>query len=433
VYFEPVGDTGWVKISITRTQFIDTTIQYWRFDPLPGNTYTLWNPTLRYGDWVSLEKNWLTANDISAWGYNATNGQRTPSLTHAPDGTLSAYDFASITTLDTGMSSGFHTIPTTGGAWTYEFWVNHAESHWDDGKIYFYMRSSAGWTERVYLRLNLAGGSTFFNTIQTNGPGYTLADHVQQEAIGSDGWWRYRITLFDYANNAITSVHYWYVLDAGSAGRSTIWNPRLTVGNPADMLDYFVSGPQNLLGDGSDYSHWLTGTSPRDVPITANTAVAPNGRLEADTLTHTTGVAGWDYRAKVKPVTAGITTTYSYYFKTDASLPTSASEQVWVRYQDSGGVQIESIKVDISYSGNNAITAFVASTTGGPGYVSGDVIITPISNDWVRVEFSLTDYSSTAVQIFCVHYSRDFSPSGTDYDVTLWGSEITTITPKTPV
>ena len=262
VSVEAVGDSGWLRLTATMEHYPGSS-GYFQVVPISGSptssTVTLWNPTLRYGDWVSRGKNWLTANDLSAWSYNATNGQLTPSLTPAPDGTLSAYDFDTITTVDTGISSGYHTIPTTGGAWTYEFWVNHADAHWDDGKIYFYLYASAGFTERVYLRLNQAGGSTFLNTIQTSGPGYTLADHVQQEAIGSDGWWRYRITLFDYANNAINSVHYWYVLDAGSAGRSTIWNPRLKVGNPADARGYFVSGPQNLLGDGSDYSGWTAG------------------------------------------------------------------------------------------------------------------------------------------------------------------------------
>jgi len=436
VYIERIGNTGWLRWSIHLNDHSGTADRAYLAIQVPSavGTATVWNPTLRYGDWVSREKNWQ-GTPLIDWAITA-GASKAYSATAAPDGTLSAVQ----TSLPAGGNcdiSATNAIAAAVPAYasvTLEAYINHSDGDWDSGRIYHYLRSSSAFPEMVYIDIDPAGGfAASLATLATSGPGYTTAEHAEATQIGTNGWWRYRLTITDYGGTALTTWNYLRAANSAGATRGVFWGPRITVGNPADMLDYFVSGPQNLLGDGSDYSHWLTGTSPRDVPITANTAVAPNGRLEADTLTHTTGVAGWDYRAKVKPVTAGITTTYSYYFKTDASLPTSASEQVWVRYQDSGGVQIESIKVDISYSGNNAITAFVASTTGGPGYVSGDVIITPISNDWVRVEFSLTDYSSTAVEIICVHYSRDFSPSGTDYDVTLWGSEVTTITPKTPV
>lgn len=262
--YEEIGNTGWIKYTAVLWDFDRNMTSLQLSAERLGGDYELitWNPTLRYGDWVSRGKNHLTANDLSAWVYSA-NGQLQLSSTPAPDGTLSAYDFNSTTTSEAFINTTSHSIPTTGGAWVYEFWINHTDANWDLnlGRVYFYLRSSTAFTERVIVRFDVAGGATSLSVISTAGPGYTLADNVEQEAIGSDGWWRYRITLFDYSNNAITSWHYWYVKDSGGAGRSTIWNPRLTVGNPADARGYFVSGPQNLLGDGSDYSGWTAGTN----------------------------------------------------------------------------------------------------------------------------------------------------------------------------
>jgi hypothetical protein len=262
VRVEAVGDTGWYRIELTLQDYAGTCdriyLEIYGTSSSAYDRHITWNPTLRYGDWVSREKNWLTANDLSEWSYN---GQLEPSSTPAPDGTLSAYDFNSTTSAAANISTTSHSIPTTGGAWVYEFWINHTDANWATnwGRLYFYIRSSTAFTEQVLVYFDVAGGATSLFVISTAGPGYTLADNVEQEAIGSDGWWRYRITLFDHSNNAITSSHYWYIKDYGGAGRSTIWNPRLTVGNPADARGYFVSGPQNLLGDGSDYSGWTAG------------------------------------------------------------------------------------------------------------------------------------------------------------------------------
>jgi hypothetical protein len=265
VDLKAIGDTGWYRLDLSINAANSPASAEIVYVPLQGNSslaeFVFWNPTLRYGDWVSRGKNWLTANDLSAWSRTVADTELELSTTPAPDGTLSAYDFNTNTASSRTLSTTSHSIATTGGTWIYEFWVNHTNADWDTGRIMYYLRSSVGFTERVYIVVDAAGGVTGINTLTTYGPGYTIADHVQQDAIGTDGWWRYRITLIDYSNNAITSWHYWYLADAGSAGRSTIWNPRLTVGNPADARGYFVSGPQNLLGDGSDYSGWTAGTN----------------------------------------------------------------------------------------------------------------------------------------------------------------------------
>ena len=260
-----VGDTGWYRLDLSINAANSPASAEIIYVPLLGNSalaeFVFWNPTLRYGDWVSRGKNWLTTNDLSAWSRTVADTELELSTTPAPDGTLSAYDFNTNTASSRTLSTTSHSIATTGGTWIYEFWVNHTNADWDTGRIMYYLRSSVGFTERVYIVVDAAGGVTGINVLTTYGPGYTIADHVQQDAIGTDGWWRYRITLIDYSNNAITSWHYWYLVDVGGAGRSTIWNPRLTVGNPADARGYFVSGPQNLLGDGSDYSGWTAGTN----------------------------------------------------------------------------------------------------------------------------------------------------------------------------
>lgn len=435
VRVEAVGDTGWYRIELTIQDYAGTCdriyLEIFGTSDSAYDRHITWNPTLRYGDWVSREKNWLTANDLSEWSYS---GQLEPSSTHAPDGTLSAYDFNSTTSDWANISTTSHSIPTTGGAWVYEFWINHTDANWQTGwgRVYFYLSSSTAFTERVLVYIDVAGGATSLFVISTAGPGYTLADNVEQEAIGSDGWWRYRITLFDHSNNAITSAHYWYIRDSGSAGRSTIWNPRLTVGNPADARGYFVSGPQNLLGDGSDYdpatSNWGTGAAPRDVAVTTNTAVAPNGRLEADTLTHTDGQSPNDYLTiSISKSAATEAVYYNFYYKIDTALPTgTACERIFFRLL-AGATQVESINAYLAYGSDDPVISVTGTTTGGPGYTADDITVTAISNDWVRVSIRLFDYSGTADNPRVLHYNQTPLGTGVDYDVTLWGSEITTI------
>jgi hypothetical protein len=73
------------------------------------------------------------------------------------------------------------------------------------------------------------------------------------------------------------------------------------------------------------------------------------------------------------------------------------------------------------------------TTTGGPGYTVDDVDIVEVSNDWVRVSLNLFDYAGTAQRVYLQHRGSSGASRGASYDLTLWGSEITTITPKTPV
>lgn len=435
VDLSPVGSSGWYRCSITIQDHTVTCDRiYFYLYGTSGSSYDrfiTWSPALRYGDWVARGKNWNPLPDIADWSHTATDVAL--SSTPAPDGTLTAWDVNNSTTGTVGVAfPTYATIPITGGSWTLQIYVDHSDAQWDARAILtFRLRnSSIGFQERVNLFINEAGGAASLVVEQTQGPGYSLADIVSAEAIGSSGWWRYRVTLTDYAANADRLELAWVVQDLGSDARSRIWNPRLTVGNPADARGYFVSGPQNLLGDGSDYdpatSNWtVTGSS---LPTVAtNTAVAPNGRLEADTISLPAGAyAGlhryaWAYSGMSG--TAGASLTYRFYIKSDSSSPEPNFLFNYFLY-DTAYAIIEQIGFRLDLN-DVTIGYFVSGTTGGPGYTSDDVSITAISNDWFLVELTLIDYSGTGRGSgYIQHYSLD--PSNA-HDITLWGSELTTL------
>jgi len=211
---------------------------------------------------VARGKNWHPLPNIGDWYIDPVSTLERSALP-APDGTLSAWQQQRDDTSNSALYTQNQPIPTTGGTWTWEIWVNHSNAKWTtQGNLYMYMNAGSVGTERVRVGLNQAGGANGISVYATSGPGYTLADNVDQQQIGAEGWWRYRITLTDYSATSTTVANYVYVQDAASApARITLWGNRLTVGNPADARGYFVSGPQNLLGDGSDYSGWTAGAN----------------------------------------------------------------------------------------------------------------------------------------------------------------------------
>jgi len=260
-----IGDTGWYQVTVFIGDYgvaADKFLFIRLVNQTAGGTYTYWNPTLRYGDWVARGKNWHPLPNIGDWYIDPVSTLERSALP-APDGTLSAWQQQRDDTSNSALYTQNQPIPTTGGTWTWEIWVNHSNAKWTtQGNLYMYMNAGSVGTERVRVGLNQAGGANGISVYATSGPGYTLADNVDQQQIGAEGWWRYRITLTDYSATSTTVANYVYVQDAASApARITLWGNRLTVGNPADARGYFVSGPQNLLGDGSDYSGWTAGAN----------------------------------------------------------------------------------------------------------------------------------------------------------------------------
>jgi hypothetical protein len=441
VYFEPVGDTGWVKISITRTQFIDTTIQYWRFDPVSGQTYTLWNPTLRYGDWVARGKNWLPTTDIIGSWLQGNLDDIQLSSEAAPDGTLSAVDVyptvGSIGTVSFNQLTSAYGWPDD-ARYTWEFYIKHPLPVSSPTCYFNCTVDSTGGDEQWWPIIAQDGGFTGgIARNVTSGPGYSIADDAEAVAIGTDGWWRYRFSMQQFDTAAtIFQIQTSIALRVGATGQKiTIWNPRLTVGNPADARGYFVSGPQNLLGDGSDYTggYWAKDAS---VTITANAQVAPNGRLEADDITR--AVNADDFRAyavNLGTVITGGLVRYTFYVKPPSGLgsPTEQIEFNLADYPYTGFKEAVYVYLDYSTPATPAVSSVTSITTGGPGYTVNDVAITPISNGWSRIDIDLFDYGSNAEVVYVRHFGRDTANSGSAYTVSYWGSEVTTITPKTPV
>lgn len=439
VSVKAIGNSGWYQVDLTLFDYeVNATSVYWNLPyyasyTVPDWEYVFWSPALRYGDWVSRGKNWQ-GTPLIDWAITA-GASKAYSSTPAPDGTLSAVEIS----LPAGGPCDLYatntlaaTVPAYASV-TFEAYINHSDGDWDSGRIYHYLRSSSSFPEMVYIQISPAGGfAGSLVTLATAGPGYTTAEHAEATQIGTDGWWRYRLTITDYGGTALTAWSYLRADNSAGATRGVFWGPRITVGNPADARGYFVSGPQNLLGDGSDYdpatSNWGTGAAPRDVAVTTNTAVAPNGRLEADTLTHTDGQSPNDYLSfSITKTAASEAVYYNYYYKIDTSLPSAtACERVFFRLLASG-IQTESINAYLAYGGSTPVISVTGTTTGGPGYTSDDISVSVLSNDWVRLSIRLYDYSGTADNVRALHYNQTPLGTGADYDVTLWGSEVTTL------
>jgi hypothetical protein len=429
VSVKAIGNSGWHQVDLTLFDYeVNATSVYWNLPYYASYTqpdweYVFWNPTLRYGDWVARGKNWQ-GTPLIDWAITA-GASKAYSATAAPDGTLSAVQ----TSLPAGGNcdiSATNAIAAAVPAYasvTLEAYINHSDGDWDSGRIYHYLRSSSAFPEMVYIDIDPAGGfAASLVTLATSGPGYTTAEHAEATQIGTNGWWRYRLTITDYGGTALTTWNYLRAANSAGATRGVFWGPRITVGNPADARGYFVSGPQNLLGDGSDYdpatSNW---TSPYPPTLTANSEVAPNGRLEADTLEHYNSPGASYLSFTSSSVVIGSATYYNFYYKVDPTI-TSNIETVTYKILGPGSVLRESIVLTLNYGSATPVSVLTSTTTGGPGYTASDVEVSEVSNDWVRISIRLFDYSADALYYQVLHYRLT-----TGVPFTLWGSEITTI------
>jgi hypothetical protein len=452
VDIELVGNTGWARVSLLVPDWTNAgtsyTAQFSLVETIRnGTVLTVWNPTLRYGDWVSREKNWLP---VGLPDYLASNYDTAISDLVTPDGTQSATTW----TIGPASSFGYAAYQTayTGtvlipvSSYIYYSFYFHTTDYSTSGAYpeikswHTIVLSTNTNTEReacqVYLQMQEGSVAIVSVTSQSSHTTYTASDVTLEQVDGR--WWKCTLRALDDSGLAdrvyVGHAHGQGVVNVGK--EMTIWNPRITVGNPADMLDYFVSGPQNLLGDGSDYdpatSGWAAvGSSPPTV--TTNTHVAPNGRLEADTIAlpagNFTALHRYSLNGQLPTGVAGASREYQFYIKRDASTPNPQFLFSWFMYNSSYAV-IERLQFIMQLNGPT-ISSLSAVTTGGPGYTVDDIELTNVSNDWVRLRMRLTDYSGTCNgQGFIQHYNYSTSNPA---DLVLWGSEITTITPKTPV
>lgn len=440
-----VGNSGWYRLSVTVQDHTVTCDRiYFYLYGTSGASYDrfiTWSPALRYGDWVARGKNWDSQPDLLSKTIFVNGGGGTTSVTRersqvvAPDGTLSAVDVTPQGTI-TNWSYWIelHNPPASNGIpvpsdalVTVEFYLLHpipfsAPSISYNPQVQVLLVTSGGaLVERAYFYIDAAAGggiSTITNITSADPSFYTVANCVDVDPVGSDGWHRYRLRIKDTGGTAAACRAFLILGKQDGGDTTTIWNPRLTVGNPADARGYFVSGPQNLLGDGSDYSSWSVAGSPT---LTTNALVAPNGRLEADTINWLNG----DTLSKsVTGLSFGAGATSVFYYKYDAAL----SGALCIKYDSRLRVGTTTTERAVVYINNTndpatALQSFAGGTTGGPGYTSDDVTITALTNDWMRVEVRLFDYAGTADGA----YVRMDAQQATAYDLTLWGSEVTTL------
>jgi len=161
--------------------------------------------------------------------------------------------------------------------------------------------------------------------------------------------------------------------------------------------------------------------------FTTNQSVAPNGRLEADRISH---IYPYTYiaQSKTSALSGGETVSYHWYFKVDSTLVAGAGETITFSIKDSGGTVVEEINWAVAYDDATPTVALGSTTTAGSGYTTDALEYVAVSNDWVRCSITLTDFGSTGQDVEVTHTSlTGAAPAGTIYDVTLWGSEVTTI------
>lgn len=177
----------------------------------------------------------------------------------------------------------------------------------------------------------------------------------------------------------------------------------------------------------------LSGGARQPPTVTTNQIVAPNGRLEADTISHTDQYT-YVKLEKSGALTGGETISYHWYFKVDSGLAAGAGETITFSIKDSGATVVEEINWTVAYDDATPTVALGSTITAGSGYTTAALEYVAISNDWVRCSITLTDFGSTGQDVAVTHTGEPGATSaGIPYDVTLWGSEVTTITPKTPV
>jgi hypothetical protein len=443
VDLKAIGDTGWYRLDLSINAANSPASAEIVYVPLQGNSslaeFVFWNPTLRYGDWVSRGKNRVTSGeDLLDPDWTHTNATVTRSDEVTPAGTRSAV----LVVPDAG--SRFLNQDGPKQQWEVPSVITDPcrvtlSAYYKDAGLGFAalgLSNSAGYLATA--QIDLATGAA--------GPVGTHPDPASDltidfEDVGS-GWKKcsFSMTLpigATYMRNAhftgssnqdSDNSPFYSKITADGTNGVHIWGAKVTVGNPADARGYFVSGPQNLLGDGSDYSGWSTGTAPQDVTVTTNQLVAPNGRLEADTITHTQGDNTYHYDTAASVLSGGETVSYHWYFKVDSTLAAGAGETVQFSIKNSGGTVIEQINWAVAYDDATPTVALGSTTTAGSGYTTDALEYVAISNDWVRCSITLTDFGSTGQDVEVYHYGLDGATSaGATYDVTLWGSEITTI------
>jgi hypothetical protein len=273
LWIEDIGSTGWARITVSLHDF-DSSSQELYFWPLysSGASVTAWSPELRYGDWVSRGKNRVTSGeDLLDPDWTHTNATVTRSDEVTPAGTSSAVlvvpDSGSRYLNQDGPKQSWDIVdPSTTPCRV------TLSAYYKDAGLGFAalgLSNSAGYlaTAQIDLATGAAGpvgthpnpASDLTTDFEDVGSGWKKCSFSMTLPIGSTYMRSAHFT--GSSNQASDDSPLFSKITADGTNGVHIWGAKVTIGNPADARGYFVSGPQNLLGDGSDYSGWTAGTN----------------------------------------------------------------------------------------------------------------------------------------------------------------------------
>ena len=174
----------------------------------------------------------------------------------------------------------------------------------------------------------------------------------------------------------------------------------------------------NLAADPEDFTAWQQEDS---VTSLANTAIAPNGTLTADSVT--SPASGSTTTANVRQdvvITPALNApyTYSVYVQKEATDLVQT-----ILYLIDGGVTKESISLTVDLD-DGSISNFTEVETEGPGYTSGGVTISADGDYW-RISFTLTDYEGGCDEFRARHYPGPQAGDHPARTIVLWGAQLT--------
>ena len=174
----------------------------------------------------------------------------------------------------------------------------------------------------------------------------------------------------------------------------------------------------NLAADPEDFTAWQQEDS---VTSLANTAIAPNGTLTADSVT--SPASGSSTTANVRQdvvITPALNApyTYSVYVQKEATDLVQT-----VLYLIDGGVTKEAISLTVDLD-DGSINNFTEVETEGPGYTSGGVTISADGDYW-RISFTLTDYEGGCDEFRARHYPSSQVDAHPARTIVLWGAQLT--------
>lgn len=168
---------------------------------------------------------------------------------------------------------------------------------------------------------------------------------------------------------------------------------------------------RNLLTYTQEFDNAAWGKS--NATITANSTVAPDGTMTADTFTPNNGATYGDATQVVNGATASVAYTLSYYVKSAGLSPI----RLRVTARTSGNVFISDLQVEADLSAGT-----VGAVTAGT-FTSTSASITSVGGGWYRISLTGTTPATTGILWVSVRYGPAGNGTSGFY---LWGAQLET-------